>query len=906
MTATPVAPGRQAPDGYPAHWEADILLADGKTARLRPLRLADEETLDRFWSRLSFESQYFRFFMPRPVLREEDKERFLRPDHSNRVVQGVFVGPELIAIGEFTRTSASNAELAFAVEDAYHGYGVGGLLLEHLAQAARELGITQLTAEVLKKNVKMLKTLRAAGYEVQSRLSGDELHCVFPVEPTEVSLAVMAAREHRAEANSMRRIFEARTVAVVGGSSRKLTTGRRLLSNVIAGEFDGRVYVVNPAVESALGLPSFPSVRDIPDTVDLAVIAVPADRVPEVIADCAAKQVHAVLVVSLGYAEAGEAGRARQAALLEQCRTAGIRLIGPCALGVLNQAGNSLNASMCDVRPQPGPIGFFCQSGPLSLTSLRMLVDRGLGLSTFVSAGNRADVSGNDLLQYWEQDEQTEVILCYLESLGNPHKFSRVARRISARKPVIAMTAGPGSNALAPLPEAADSLAFTEPVPLVEAMLRQSGVIQVEHVEHLFDVAQFLVHQPLPRGNRLAIVGDSPELTIITSDVARRAGFQTQATWLGLAALSAAAYEEKLRAAMEDEDVDAVLAVFVPAPTGTAVQISEVRAAIAALAGHRAKPLFAVIPGGDGDPNVLRLPSAPEANGPAERGSVPIYRSPERAILALRKVRGYAVWRAEAESPVTILHDVSPGEAAVLLSRVLDDDPQGRDLHDDELTQLLAHYGVPMLPYRHVDSLPAAVAAAEDFGWNVVLKATADRVGPTTGRRVWPQIIDEHHMAIAWSQLTEAVGDPTQSGVVVQAMGGTGLRLTVTGVEDRMLGPVVSCRIAGVASQILGDVSYRLPPLTRADISSLLTDLRLAPMLFGGGDFPLTDVAAVEDVICRLAALKQNQPDVASLEVDILAHEHGISVIKAHARVLRPEARPDLYARRLSAVPDGV
>ncbi|MEP7161764.1 MAG: GNAT family N-acetyltransferase [Dermatophilaceae bacterium] len=895
---------------YPAHWEADVLLADGKSARLRPLRPPDEAALVAFWGRLTPQSQYFRFFSPHTTITTADKDRFLGADHRRRVALGMFIGEELIAIGDFTRTAPTDAELAFVVEDKYHGYGAGGLLLEHLAQSAREVGVEMLTADVMAENRKMLASMRAAGYVTSTSLADGVLHFTFPVEPTQVSQAVVAAREHRAEANSMLRIFTAESVAVVGGSARPASVGRRLLRNVITAEFTGRVYVVNPAIRAAFGMPSYPSLLDVPDPVDLAVIAVPAEQVPTVIEHCATKDVHAVLVVSIGYADAGEEGRRRGAALVAQCRAAGIRLIGPCALGLMNVAGTRLDASLCDVRPKRGTVGFFCQSGPLSLTSLRMMVDRGIGVSSFVSAGDRGDVSGNDLLQYWEQDEQTEVILCYLESLGNSHKFSRVARRIGPHKPVIVMASGrPGRNApfagwLLP-----DTTGRPAPAPVIDAMFRQAGVIQVEDIEYLFDTGLLLAHQPLPAGNRLAVVGDTPGLTTIASDLATQSGFVTRAAWPGLARLSATSYEQMLRAAMDDDAVDAVLAVFVPAPLDTTLQIGEIRAAIAAVGSTASKTLLAVVPGVAGDPNLVTNP-----DGAQPDVAVPLYRSPERAVSALTKAFEYARWRDTADSPVPLLADVSPDEATILLNGILADSPEGRALTDEEVTELLAHYGIPMLPSRPAETLDAALAAAVELGGDVVLKATHARVGGPAVQRVWGQIRDANEMAVAWRQLGEAFGDPGAAAVVVQRMGRPGRRLWISATEHRSLGPVVSCRIAGVASQILQDVSYRMPPLTRADVAAMLRELRLAPLLFGGGgddllggeDLSPADVPAIEDLISRIAQLTQNQTDVARLDVDVHAHESGASVAGARAQLRRPEPRYDLSARRLSAAPDGV
>lgn len=916
--------------GLAPRWEADILLADGQPARLRPLRPADEAALDGFWAALSGRSQYFRFFSPRPTLSAIDKEMFLHADHAERrVVLGVFRGAELVAIGDFTRTQPTEAEVAFVVRDELHGYGVGGLLLEHLAQIARELGVAMLHAEVLPENDRMMASFRAAGYAMRTTMTGDSVQFAFPVEPTDTSMAVMAAREHRAEARSMGRIFEARSVAVVGGSARRTSTGRRLLRNVLDGEFEGRLYLVNPTIDAAFGIPAYGSVLDLPEPVDLAVIAVRAELVPGVVADCAAKKVHAVLVVSIGYAEAGSQGRRRQAELLEQCRSAGMRLIGPCALGIINPAGTSLNASMCDVQPRPGPVGFFCQSGPLSLTSLRMLVDRGLGVSSFVSAGNRADVSGNDLLQYWDEDEQTEVILSYLESLGNAEKFSRIARRVSRRKPIVVLTSGRGGfslglrselaahGALAESPMgSADALAgaaaassAAASAAVVDAMFRQAGVVRVDHIEHLFDVAQLLVRQPLPQGNRLAIVGDSPELTIIAADVAIRAGFQTRATWLGLAALSASTYEQRLRAAMSDDDIDAVLAVFVPAPAETEVRLDDIRAAIGRLGDHPRKPLVAVISGnGECTGDVNRGPARPGAvpEQPPHRGTVPTYPGPERAILALSKAQQYAAWRRAADATLPILPGIDPPGAAALVSGALADHPDGRALSDEEVIALLGHYGVPILPYRRVSQLEEAVDAAEALGWDVAVKVTDFSLGDASDQRVWARIRDENELAVAWRQLTQTFGDAARHCVVLQSMGRAGLHLSMRACEDRQLGPVVSFRLAGVAARILHDASYRLTPLSRHDVAAMVREVKLAPMLTGEAGFPARDVPAVEDLVIRIAQLKENQPDIDRIDVEFLVHDRGVSVLGARVWVRRHPPRPDLYARRLGSAPDGI
>ncbi|HEX8779710.1 MAG TPA: GNAT family N-acetyltransferase, partial [Nocardioides sp.] len=404
----------------PRHWEADVLLRDGRTAHIRPIRADDAELLVDFYARVSPESKYYRFFSPMPTLSERDVKRFTHVDHRDRVAFVLLVAGRMIAVGRYDVIKPGEAEVAFLVEDAHQGRGIGQLLLEHLAQAGRERGVEKFVAEVLPDNQAMIHTFKDAGYQVGSAFEEGVIELVFRIDPTDTAIGVMEQREHRAEAASIEAFFRPRSVAVIGASRREATIGQVLVRNLVLGDFTGRVHVVNPSADAVSGLPAYSSVSDIPDDVDVAVVAVPADAVQDVVLDCAAKGVHGLVVISSGFAETGEEGRVRQRKLVGLSRSYGLRLIGPNCLGVINTDPDiSLNASLSSLMPPRGRAGFFCQSGALGVAILEKVTRRGLGLSTFVSAGNRADVSGNDLLQYWEEDELTEVVLLYLESIGN-------------------------------------------------------------------------------------------------------------------------------------------------------------------------------------------------------------------------------------------------------------------------------------------------------------------------------------------------------------------------------------------------------------------------------------------------------------------------------------------------------
>ena len=621
----------------PAHWEADVLLRDGRTAHIRPIRPEDREVFVEFYARVSDQSKYYRFFSPMPRLSDRDVDRFTNVDHVNRVALVLTLQGRIIAVGRYDVIKPGEAEVAFLVEDQHQGRGIGQLLLEHLAQAGRERGVERFVAEVLPDNTRMIQTFRDAGYRVASEYDEGVLQLEFSIDPTDTAIGLMSAREHKAEAASIDRFFNPRSVAVIGASRRQETIGQALVRNLITGDFTGRVYAVNPTSHAVSGLPTYKSVVDIPDDVDVAIVAVPAEHVQDVVLDCAAKGVHGLIVVSSGFAETGEEGRVRQRKLVGLSRSYGLRLIGPNCLGIINtDAKVSLNASLSPLMPPRGRAGFFCQSGALGTAILEKVYNRGLGLSTFVSAGNRADVSGNDLLQYWEEDDSTEVVLLYLESIGNPRKFSRIARRVSLRKPIIAVRSGRTTQGV-PMGHAVRKIAA--PPAAVDAMFRQAGVIQVDTLDEMFDVAQLLAHQPLPRGRRVAIVGNSDALGLLAADAAAAVGLVVNKSIALGADASAEDFEDALDAAIDDPEIDSVVAVYVPPINVSGEDVANV---LAAVGEQSDKPLVSSFLGAEGVPELLRVPDV--AGSTAGRGSVPSYPGVEAAVRALARVVEYAVW----------------------------------------------------------------------------------------------------------------------------------------------------------------------------------------------------------------------------------------------------------------------
>ena len=876
-----------------------MLLRDGRTAHIRPIRADDEDLMVEFYSRVSDESKYYRFFAPMPTLSDKDLERFTHVDYTDRVALVMLVGGQMIAVGRYDTVKPGEAEVAFLVEDKHQGRGIGQLLLEHLAQAGRECGVERFVAEVLPDNHPMIRTFKDAGYQVASQYDEGVVTLEFPIDPTATAIGVMEQREHRAEAASIEKFFKPKSVAVIGASRRQDTIGQALVRNLVLGDFTGRVYAVHPTADAVSGLPTYPSVADIPETVDVAVVAVPADKVHDVVLDCAAKGVHGLIVISSGFAETGEEGRRRQRQLVGLSRSYGLRLIGPNCLGVINTDPEvSINASLSSVMPPRGRAGFFCQSGALGSAILEKVNNRGLGLTTFISAGNRADVSGNDLLQYWEEDDSTEVVLLYLESIGNPRKFSRIARRVSRRKPIIAVRSGRTTQGV-PMGHAVRKIAA--PWQSMDAMFRQAGVIQVDTLEEMFDVAQLLAHQPLPRGRRVAVVGNSDALGLLAADAAAGAGLVVNKQMALGADAGAEDFEDALDAALDDPEVDAIAAIYIPPLNVSGEDVANV---LAAIGEQSDKPLVSTFLGAEGVPELLRVPDV--AGSTAGRGSVPSYPAVEAAVRALARVVEYAVWLRSPQSPPNDVELVDRPAAKQLVGELLIKHPEGHDLDDDEQHALLGYYGIDLWRTYPVRTVKQAVAAGDKLGWDVVLKATALHLRDRPDlAHVWRNIASAEQMAEAWDSLREAISEPQNAGFVVQKNAPPGVPVAVASIEDPLFGPVISFGVGGPMTELLGDRAFRIPPLAEQDAQDMVREIKASPLLFGYRGSEIVDVEEVERIVRRVAQLQYDVPQLRSLSLPlVLAGGSGCSVLGASIRiepVLDP--RSDWFVRRLTAIP---
>ncbi|KJS60557.1 GNAT family N-acetyltransferase [Streptomyces rubellomurinus] len=935
---------------YPQHWEADILLRDGGTARIRPITPGDAERLVEFYGHVSEQSKYFRFFAPYPRLSDKDVRRFTHHDFVNRVGLAVVIRDRFIATVRYDRIDAegrpsetgTDAEVAFLVQDAHQGRGVASALLEHIAAVAQERGIRRFQAEVLPENRKMVKVFTDAGYTQHRSFADGVVHLEFDLEQTERSLAVMRAREHRAEARSVQRLLTPRSVAVIGASRNPQTVGRAVLRDLLGSfdtEFESRyepkdapraVYAVNrnaPPGTELDGIPVHRSILDIPGPVDLAVITVPEGAVPAAVAECGAHGVQGLVVLTAGYAETGPEGRDRQRALVRQARAAGMRVIGPNAFGLINTDPDlPLNASLAPHLPERGGFGIFCQSGAIGVALLEAAHRRGLGVSSFASVGNRADVSGNDFLQYWAEDEATEVVLLYLESFGNPRKFTRIARRLAAAKPVVVVKGARHTGSLPPghaVPVTASGLRDAT----VDALFEQAGVIRVATITELYDTGELLAQQPLPPGDRVAVVGNSDSLGLLTYDACLSAGLRPRTPVDLTTAATGENFRIALDVALADPAVDAVIAVAIP-PIGTSAHAfmggrltgpddpemgsddPEIAAALLE-AGVRAREL--------GKPLVLAHLALTDLPVRLRPGGVPAFAAPERAVRALANAVHYAQWRrrtAEAEETARVpeLDRIDEPGARALVEAALSTraataartQPGGAriTLPDAEARALLARYGIDVSPTLPAPDERTAVEAAAALGYPVALKATAPhlRHRPDLGS-VRLDLTDEAGLRRAHGELDSLLGGAAQAELVVQRMAPRGVDTVIGATVDPAVGAILSFGLAGAPAELLGDLAHRLVPATDQDVAALVREVRAAPLLFGWRGAEAVDTGALEELLLRVSQLVDDVPEIASVDLEpVVVAPHGLAILGARVRIAPLPVRSDLGPRAMSTL----
>jgi acetyl coenzyme A synthetase (ADP forming)-like protein len=874
----------------------DIVLRDGSTLHVRAARPDDAAGLRALEERRVPERTYYR--LP-SVLKHDliDPARLAALDPDEEFLLVGESGGRVSAAAGYLRDPAApeRAEVSFAIAAALQGRGVGTRMLEILASTAREHGVRWFDAYVLEDNQRMMNMLLDSGFEVDRRLGVGVCRVVLSLAPTADLATRSAERSEEAAAASMKSFFEPKSVAVVGANRERGKIGAEVLQNLVDGGYTGRLAAVHPSARNIRGVPAYRRVGDVPGDVELAIVAVPADRVGGVVDDCVAKNVKAIVVISAGFAETGPAGREREADLLGRVRKAGIRLVGPNCMGLINtDPGVRLNATFAPVSPPAGSVGMSTQSGALGVAILEYARRLDIGFSTFVSVGNKADVSSNDLVQYWANDPRTRVILLYVESFGNPHKFSQIARRVGRRKPIVAVKAGRSTAGARAASSHTGALATNDVI--VDALFRQAGVIRTNTLEELFDVARVLAHQPVPSGRRVAILTNAGGPGILAADACAAHGlelaalsdattsalrsFLPAAASIGnpvdmIASATADQYDRALEILLRDDGVDSVLVVFVP-PLATRTE--DVARAVRRVALARpGKTVLGIFMPVEGAAAVAR--------------PVPCFMFPEAAAVALARAATYGEWMRAPEGLVPEYGDIDGpairGVVGGALAR------GGGWLTPAEATAIVSAAGVGVAASRLAGTADEAVAAADAIGYPVVLKAIGPRiVHKTEIGGVIVGLADGAAVRRAWNDLSARLPELMTGGLVQEMVSG-GVEMLVGATEDPTFGPLVACAMGGTLADLLTDSQFRLHPLTDRDVASMINGLRGVVLLGGYRGAPPADEKALADAMLRLSALIGLCPEIAEMDVNpLVVLQRGVRALDVRIRIERPRLRP--------------
>lgn len=872
-------------------WGQDVVLADGSTVHIRPIDPSDGDALVAFHGRQSRESVYFRYFSPRPNLSDDDIRHLTTVDGIDRMAFVAARDDEILGVARYDRyPDRPVAEVAFFTDDQMGGKGIATLLLEYLAAYGREIGISRFEATVLPSNRRMVRVFQAAGYGASSAFSDGVIEVTFDIEPSEEAAQAMAERARRAERQSVVRLLEPRAVAVVGAGRNPRSIGHRVLRSLLGGPFRGPVYPVHPEASAVAGVKAFRSVTELPDEIDVAVVCVPAAEANQVIEDCGRARVAAAIVISAGFAETGPEGKARQEELLATARRFGVRILGPNCLGVINTDPDiRFQATFAGIVPKPGRVGLLSQSGTLGAVILGHARDAGLGISSFVAVGNKADLSGNDMLLYWLDDDRTDVVLLYLESFGNPRRFGRNVRQVAARKPVFAVRTGAVMDALIAEEQAEDWLDDAT----IDALLRQTGVVRVPTVTSLLNAAIVAENQPVPAGNGVVVIGNSGGSASMAADACVNAGLRmVTLSEQTLAAIdevrlhgrrttnpvdlpfdaSPEDYRTVLDAVLVDPEVDVALVVHAPDDPD---EPDEVAAALEqAVAQHPASTVVSCIYG---------------QRTTVTDGGVPMFAFPDDAAYALGWVARYGVWRS-AELSGEVLACPTEDEVVTLVERLLADDER-IELEPDAARGLLRAGGVEVVPVTVVRS-PDDLETLEVSG-RVALKAEAHDVGATTQRRgVALDLHDHDDVLAAAAAIVEGMGDDAWP-MVVQEMVESGVDVRISIATHPVVGPVVRLGPGGGAGRFAPS-PRRVLPLTDQGAEELVTESGLHEVLDDDSR------RRVVDLVRRLCAIVDSAPEVTELTCDpVIVRADGADVIEVRATLADVAADDVPLVRRL-------
>ncbi len=888
---------------YPTEFQFDVLLKDGAVVQLRPIRPDDAQREHEFFGRVRPDSAYFRFFGAKSDLSPDDLRYFTNIDYHDRMAFIALEGEDMVAVGRYdvlvgheASDGGKVAEIAFLVQDDFQGRGIGSRLLQHLTVYARLEGISEFEAYVLSENHGMLRLFRSSGYKLTRQLDQGVYTVEFPIEYSMEAREAEWEHEKRATTASMLPILYPASIAVVGASRDDESIGGRLFRNLLRG-FTGPVYPVNPATPVVNGIETHSSVAAIPDPVDLAFIVVPAAAVPATIEECGRKGVRGVVVISAGFGETGDEGTETERRLVATARRYGMRMVGPNCMGVVNTDTKvSMDGQFGPVFPPIGNVAMASQSGALGLAILEQAVELDIGISTFVSLGNKADVSANDLLLYWEEDPGTDVILLYMESFGNARRFGRLARRVSRTKPIVAVKSGRSASGSAAAASHTGSLASLDVA--VDALFKKSGVIRTETLDELFAVTSLLSKQALPAGRRVAVLSNAGGPAILAADALEAHNLALPQLSAGLRAklsdhlLSTAStrnpvdmvaaagpteYRLCLGHLLDSDEIDAVIIIHIPTtPGGSEAVAAAVNRAVEQHP-NSTKTLLAVYMG------VRSRVGTPDGTR-----DLPVYRYPETAAKALAAAVSYGEWRARPEGEYPRATDIDIVDAQTTIRHALGRvGADGGWLTGDEITRLFSAHGIGIVASRIVATEEEAVAAAADIGGPVALKV----VSPSTVHKsdvggVALDVVGTEAVAAAFRRVT-GVADDVEGAVVQEYVAG-GHEVIVGMTEDPLFGPLIVFGLGGIFVELMQDLTFRINPLSDVDAAEMITEVKASQLLSGyrGGD--AGDIDAIHDLLLRVSTLVEEHPEIAEMDlnpVKVLPPGRGLRVVDARVRV---------------------
>jgi acetyl coenzyme A synthetase (ADP forming)-like protein len=881
-----------------------VILRDGQSLKVRPITHEDKEKLKDLFYRLSPQTRYLRFGYMKTYISDQELDYFTVVDPPDTYAYVALTGEgkeeRIVGVGRwFLSPDGKTAEIAFVVEDNIQVRGIGTALLEQLAEAASKYRIKRFIARVLPENTRMLEVFEDSGFSIAKRIHEGAYELIFNLEEQEEYSKRQAYREHIAGSAGVRRIFYPRSVAVIGASRDPERIGGKVFRNLLFTGFSGVIFPVNPKTTSVGGVLSYPSVEHVPGDVDLAVIVVPAAQVLEVIDQCARKGVIGVIVISAGFSESGPGGAERQRLLREKALAYGMRVIGPNCLGIMNTDPETrLNAAMAGLMPQRGGVSISSHSGALGIALLDYVKSNNLGIAHFASIGNRIDISSNDLLEFWEDDDNTRVILLYLETFGNPRRFSRIARRLTRKKPIIAVKAGRSEVGERAATSHTGALAGSDIA--VDVLFRQSGVIRVNTIEEMFNVAKILAHQPLPKGPRLAILTNAGGPGVLAVDAAVGYGLsvppfseetrQKLAQFLPaeaslanpvdmIASATGEQFGKALSVILEDPAIDAAIVINIPVRPYQEVA-SGIQQALAGYEGEKTVVACFMMSG----TNTIEIRTVPER-------PIPVYMFPEDAVQAFFHSYTYSRYKTLKAGIVPVFPEATESKARKYLepSAVL---KNGGWLPPETALGLLNEYGIPAVETRTAFSAEEAAKAAPEIGFPVAMKLRSTTVTHKTDvHGVLLGLQSEDAVIQGYKEMKtrlEAAGQGKEmEGVILQPMVKGGEE-TILGMSlDPVFGPLVMVGLGGIQVELMKDVAFSIHPLTDIDPDYMFSQLKGLPLLTGWRGSPPRDIDALRELLLRFSALIEDLPEIASVEINpLMVFDRGKGTMAVDARIL--------------------